>query len=234
VTRHCEGEWLPQPQCYGNLKTPKTSPAEDYREIGQQICFLPLPSRNKFLMSCLTFMKLDTRLCYCTSPRWNILKIYVYSGLSIVVECLRWHNITTHILQDQECYIVWSQLSAYSEYKVIEYRGNQQRGHHVVIVACCRSVLHRLCPICSCLFCPNLHTRTRARAHVRTHARVGESNIIRSVVTCYAGGYSIGWAWCDTHVLLLSYHGGAAVTSIVHLFREFCAINMDAPLFICT
>jgi hypothetical protein len=82
--------------------------------------FLPLPSRNKFLMSCLTFMKLDTRLCYCTSPRWNILKIYVYSGPNIDVECLRWHNITTHILQGDQGFIVSYQLTAYSKYEVLE------------------------------------------------------------------------------------------------------------------
>ena len=73
VTRsHMAGEWLPQPHRHGNLKMPKHVPA------------LYLPVVN-FLMSCLTFMKLDTRLCCCTSPRWNILKM-----------CLQRSEMTQH------------------------------------------------------------------------------------------------------------------------------------------
>ena len=63
---------------------------------------------------------------------------------------------------------------------------------------------------------------------------VGESKIIRTVGTYFAVGCTAGWAWQDTHGLLLSYHCGAGVTLIVHFCHEFCAINMDTPNFICT
>jgi hypothetical protein len=63
---------------------------------------------------------------------------------------------------------------------------------------------------------------------------VGESKIIRNIGTCFAVGYTAGWACQYTHGLLLSYHCGASVTLIVHFCREFCAINTDAPHLICT
>ena len=63
---------------------------------------------------------------------------------------------------------------------------------------------------------------------------VGESKIIRTIGTCFAVGYTAGWAWQNTHGLLLSYHCGAGVTLIVHFCHEFFAINMDTPNFICT
>ena len=63
---------------------------------------------------------------------------------------------------------------------------------------------------------------------------VGESKIIHTVGTCFAVGYTAGWAWQNTHGLLLSYHCGAGVTLIVHFCHEFFAINMATPNFICT
>jgi hypothetical protein len=54
---------------------------------------------------------------------------------------------------------------------------------------------------------------------------VGESKIIRTIGTCFAGGYTAGWAWQNTHGLLLSHHCGAGVTLIVHFCHElffFC------------
>jgi hypothetical protein len=60
------------------------------------------------------------------------------------------------------------------------------------------------------------------------------SKIIRYVGTCRAVGYTAGWAWCDTCGLLGSYCCGADVTLIVDLCHEFCVINLDRPLFICT
>jgi len=62
----------------------------------------------------------------------------------------------------------------------------------------------------------------------------GESKIIRTIGTCFAVGYIAGWAWQNTHCLLLSYHCDAGVTLIVHFCHEFCVINMDTPNFICT
>jgi hypothetical protein len=61
-----------------------------------------------------------------------------------------------------------------------------------------------------------------------------DSKIIRNVDTCHAFGYTAGWAWCDTCSLLISYCYGADVTLIVNLCHEFCVINLDGPLFICT
>jgi hypothetical protein len=64
---------------------------------------------------------------------------------------------------------------------------------------------------------------------------VGKSQIIRTMGTCFAVGYTAGWVWQNTHGLLLSYHCGAGVTLIVHFCHEFFfAINMDTPNFICT
>ena len=62
---------------------------------------------------------------------------------------------------------------------------------------------------------------------------IGESKIICTVGTCFAVDYTAGWAWCNTHGLLLSYNCGAGVTLIVHFCCEFCAVNMDVLLFIC-
>ena len=62
----------------------------------------------------------------------------------------------------------------------------------------------------------------------------GESKIICNLGTCSSFGCTAGWAWRDTHGLLLSYHCGAGVTLIVHFCCEFCAISMDTPLFTCT
>ena len=63
---------------------------------------------------------------------------------------------------------------------------------------------------------------------------VGESKIIPTIGTRFAVGYTAGWAWQNTHALLLSYHCGAGVTLTVHFCHEFFAINMDTPNFICT
>jgi hypothetical protein len=62
----------------------------------------------------------------------------------------------------------------------------------------------------------------------------GQSKIIRNVDTCCAVGYTAGWAWCDTCGRLVSYCCGADVTLIVDLCHEFCVINLDGPIFICT
>jgi hypothetical protein len=58
---------------------------------------------------------------------------------------------------------------------------------------------------------------------------VGESKIIYNIGTCFAVGYTAGWAWQDTHGLL-SYHCGVGVTLIVHFFHKFYAINMGTPI----
>jgi hypothetical protein len=50
---------------------------------------------------------------------------------------------------------------------------------------------------------------------------VGESKIIRTVGTCFAFGYTAGWAQQNTHGLLLSYHCGVGVTLIVHTVMSF-------------
>ena len=63
---------------------------------------------------------------------------------------------------------------------------------------------------------------------------VGESKIIRTIGTCFAVGCTAGWAWQNTHGLLLSYHCGVGVTLIVHFGHEFFGISMDTPNFICT
>jgi hypothetical protein len=63
---------------------------------------------------------------------------------------------------------------------------------------------------------------------------VGELKIIRTIGSHFAVGYTAGWAWQNTHGLLLSYNCGAGVTLIVHFCHEFFAINMDTPNFICT
>jgi hypothetical protein len=57
-----------------------------------------------------------------------------------------------------------------------------------------------------------------------------ESKIIRTIGTCFAVGYTAGWAWQNTHGLLLSYHCGAGVTLIVHFCHEFFGISMDIHL----
>jgi hypothetical protein len=62
----------------------------------------------------------------------------------------------------------------------------------------------------------------------------GESKIIFNVDTRCAVGYTAGWAWCDMCGLLVSYCCGALVTLEVHSCHEFCIINLDSPLFICT
>jgi hypothetical protein len=62
----------------------------------------------------------------------------------------------------------------------------------------------------------------------------GESKIIRNVDTYCAVGYTAGLTWCDTCSLLVSYCCGADVTLIVDLCHEFCVINLDDPLFVCT
>ena len=63
-----------------------------------------------------------------------------------------------------------------------------------------------------------------------TEIYVGESKIIRNVGICFVVGYTAGWAWQDTHGLLLSYHRGAGVTLMVHFCHEFYAINMNTPI----
>ena len=63
---------------------------------------------------------------------------------------------------------------------------------------------------------------------------IGDSKIICTVGTRFAVGYTAGWAWQNTHGLLLSYHRGAGVTLIVHFCQEFLAINMGTPNSICT
>jgi hypothetical protein len=50
---------------------------------------------------------------------------------------------------------------------------------------------------------------------------IGESEIICTIGTCFAVGYTASWAWQNTHGLLLSYHCGAGVTLIVHFCHEF-------------
>jgi hypothetical protein len=62
----------------------------------------------------------------------------------------------------------------------------------------------------------------------------GESKIIRNVATYCAVGYTAGWSCCDTCGQLASYCCGADVTFIVDLCHEFCVMNLDGPLFICT
>ena len=62
----------------------------------------------------------------------------------------------------------------------------------------------------------------------------GESKIIRTVGTYFAVGYTAGWAWQNTHGLLLPYHCGAGVTLIVHFCHEVSAINTDTTNLICT
>jgi hypothetical protein len=62
----------------------------------------------------------------------------------------------------------------------------------------------------------------------------GESKIIHNVGRCCEVGYTAGWAWCDTCGLLVSYCCGADVTLEIHSYHEFCVINLDSPLFICT
>jgi hypothetical protein len=42
------------------------------------------------------------------------------------------------------------------------------------------------------------------------------------------------WSCRDTHGLLVSYYYGADVTLIVDLCHEFCFVNLDGSLFICT
>jgi len=63
---------------------------------------------------------------------------------------------------------------------------------------------------------------------------VGESKIIRTISTCFAVAYIAGWSWQNTNGLLLFYHCDVGVTLIVYFCREFFAINMDTPNFICT
>jgi hypothetical protein len=63
---------------------------------------------------------------------------------------------------------------------------------------------------------------------------ISESKIIRNVGTCSAVGYTDVWAGHDACGLLLSYHFGAGVTLEVHFCHEFCAVNMDVLLFICS
>ena len=41
-------------------------------------------------------------------------------------------------------------------------------------------------------------------------------------------------SWRNTRGLLVSYLCGADVTLVVDLYHEFCVINLDGPLFICT
>jgi hypothetical protein len=62
----------------------------------------------------------------------------------------------------------------------------------------------------------------------------GESKIILNVGTCCAVGYTAGWAWCYSCGLLGFYCCGSDVTLEVHCCHEFCVINLDGPLFICT
>jgi hypothetical protein len=62
----------------------------------------------------------------------------------------------------------------------------------------------------------------------------GWVKIIRNVVKRCAVGYTSGWAWCSMCGQLVSYCCGADVTLIVDLCHEFCVINLDGPLFICT
>jgi len=67
-------------------------------------------------------------------------------------------------------------------------------------------------------------TSTVQNVHIQriaTQIYVGESKIIRTIGTCFAVGYTTGWAWQSTHGLLLSYHCGAGVTLIVHFCHEF-------------
>ena len=55
------------------------------------------------------------------------------------------------------------------------------------------------------------------------------SQNLSAMYTCFAVGYTAGWAWQDIHGLLF-YHCGAGVTLIVHFCHEFFAINMDTPI----
>jgi hypothetical protein len=45
--------------------------------------------------------------------------------------------------------------------------------------------------------------------------------MICTIGICLAVGYTAGWAWHNTHGLLLSYHFIAGVTLIVHFCHEF-------------
>jgi hypothetical protein len=76
--------------------------------------------------------------------------------------------------------------------------------------------------------------RSKSQCIIRFIYYEGESKIIRIVATYCAVGYTAGWAWCDTCGILVSYCCFADVTLIVDLCHEFCVINLDGPLFICT
>ena len=89
--------------------------------------------------------------------------------------------------------------------------------------------VQRRCKYLCCNFC-----RYFMSVSIERLLYVGESKIIRTIGTCFAVGYTAGWAWKNTHGLLLSYHCGAGVTLIVHFCHEFFAVNMDTPNFICT
>ena len=114
--------------------------------------------------------------------------------------------------------------------------------HHMIVAVCLSKILviayritghdipeyysHNI-HCCGTVSCNN-------RIMYNWHKYIRESKIIRIVGTYFAVCYTAGWAWQDTHGLLLSYYCGAGVTLIVHFCQEFFAINMDTPNFICT
>ena len=60
---------------------------------------------------------------------------------------------------------------------------------------------------------------------------LGESKMICTLGICLAVGYTAGWAWHNTHGLLLSYHFIAGVTLIVHFCHEFFfALTWTLPI----
>jgi hypothetical protein len=119
-------------------------------------------------------------------------------------------------------------------------------GSVVVIMKCVKTMLFEVAVICQRISCPTgtgyklnlLRERTLctwkfSNFYLAFGMYKGESKIIRNVDTC-AVGYTAGWAWCDMCGLLFSYCCGTDVTLIVDLCHEFCVINLDGPLFICT
>jgi hypothetical protein len=78
------------------------------------------------------------------------------------------------------------------------------------------------------------YRRTSKVLRSLVHKYEGESKIIRNVGTRYAVGYTADWAWCDACGLLVSYCCGADVNLEVLSCNEFCVINLDGPIFVCT
>ena len=96
-----------------------------------------------------------------------------------------------------------------------------------------KGLITKLNPICHLLALLEAHyilrvSRIRVNAEVRNIrskfqflcSYVGESKIIRTI--SFAVGYTAGWAWQNTHGLLLSYHCGKGVNLTVHLSWVFC------------